>query len=249
MEQAKVNIYRFDELSDEAKQHALEKWNENDTYNWDAEARGAIEAFEELFNVEVKKWNFNTYDHSFYLHTGAIDDDVLALKGNRARAWFWNKAGHLLLEPTVDYWTHLDGKLYKAVDTDGRKYRSKVFFTRCYDGTCPFTGTFVDNPLLDPIAYFCFGTKWDGKLKKRVQEYDCRKIALDNRNTVESILHDCCESFFQALEEDWADQRSMEHFAETCEANKYRFTKDGEMWSGALETKEPTEPKEERKAS
>ena len=241
MEQVKVNVYSFDELSDEAKQHALEKWNEkNDTYNWEAEARDTIDAFEAEFNVDVTNCYFSPGNYDFHLYTGRIDDDVLALKGNRARAWFWNKVGHLLLKPRLDYWTHLNGNLYKAVAVDSRKYKSKVFFERCYDGTCPWTGVCFDNDMLDPIGYFCFGTRWEDKLKKRVQDYDSRKIAIDDRNTVESILDDCCHSFFRALKEDWADQQSMEHFEETCESNGYRFTEDGEMWSGALEAREST---------
>ena len=238
METVKVNIYRFDELSEEAKEHALEKWNEHDQYNWLEEAKDTIKAFEQEFGVELKSWGFTPYDYNFHLYTGKIDDDVLALKGNRARAWFWNKVGHLLLKPRTEYWTRHEGKLIRAVSVNSIKRKSKCFFDRCYDGTCPWTGVFCDNNMLDPIAYFCFGTRWDDKLEKRVQDYDCRTLAKDDRNTVESILNDCCDSFFKALQDDYAYQESMENFAETCENNNYRFTEDGEMWSGELEAKE-----------
>ena len=235
MKQVKVNVYKFDELSKNAKEHALENWREHDEYNWLEEVRDTIKAFEKEFGVLVLGWSFTTYSYDFHLDTGSVDDDVLALKGNRARAWFWNKVGHLLLEPRTKYWTHINGKLTEAVAADSIKRKSKCFFNRCYDGTCPWTGVCFDNDMLDPIAYFCFGVRWDNKLNKRVQDYGARTIASDNEHSVESILHDCCNNFFKVLEEDYADQESMERFAETCESNNYLFTKDGEMWTGFLE--------------
>ena len=239
METVKVHIYRFDELSGTAQQHALDKWNEGADYNWIGEARDTVKAFEEEFHVELRSWGFNRWDYRYDLRTGKIDDDVLALKGNRARAWFWKKCGHLLLTPRKTYFTHHQGKLIKAISTDSRVYKSKVFFDRCYDGTCPWTGVFCDNVMLDPIAYFCFGVRWDENLKKRVPIRMSKRE--DDSNTVESILNECCDSFLKTLMEDYRDQGKIEHFAETCEANNFRFTEDGEMWSGNYEAKEVKE--------
>lgn len=233
METVKVNIYSFDELSDEAKERAHSDWQRDDTYNWDSEVRDTLKKFEESFGVRVRNWEFSPHSYSFHCDTGAIDDAVLALKGNRARAWFWNHAEDLLLSPCVKYYTYVDEKPIEAIGKDSVKYRSKIFKDRVYDGTCPLTGWCLDCDILDPIAYFCFGVRWDDKLKKRVS--DRRTIAIDNCNTVKSILNDCCHSFFRALRRDWEYQDSMESFEEICEANGYRFTKDGDMWSGALE--------------
>ena len=236
MREATVKVLSFDELSDEAKERAHQDWlGKGLPHNWAREARKTIEAFENEFGVKVEDWWYDSSGYSFNLDTGNIDDDVLALKGNRARAWFWNHHGGCLLSPNVRYFTHVDGKRVEAIGVDNIKYRSNVNFDRVYDGTCPWTGVCFDCNALDPIAYFCFGVEWDDKEKKRVQAMSSRKLAIDNRNTVESLLNDALHSLFKALEEDCEYQDSIEAFKETCEANNYEFTEDGEMWSGMKE--------------
>lgn len=236
MRNATVKICSFDELTDEAKERAHSKWlNEGREYFWDGEARNTIKAFEREFNVKITDWEYSSCGYNYRLDTSAIDDDVLALSGNRARAWFWNNYEYLLMKPTAHYWTHdRSGKLYKAVSTDSRKYVSKCFNDRVYDGTCPLTGYYLDCNALDPIAYFCFGVKWSEKEKRRVQS-TCRTLRADNANTVESLLDEAVDSLFAAVQRDCEYQDSMAAFAENCAANGYEFTEDGEMWTGAKE--------------
>lgn len=230
MRKANVNVFAFDELSEEAKERAHRDWvSEGRPYCWAAEARQTIEAFEKEFGVEVWNWQYSSCGYDFRLDTGSIDDEVLALKGNRARAWLWNNHGHVLLKPRVRYFTHdRDGRRIEAVSADSVEYRSKIDFDRVYDGTCPWTGYCMDCSALDPIAHFCFGVEWDEKEKKRVPS--SRRIAVDDSNTVESLLRDGLRSLFQALKEDCEYQESMEAFKDACEANEYEFTEDGEMW-------------------
>lgn len=223
MRKTSVEVFTLDELSDEAKERAHRDWNSRGMlYSWAEEARKTIEAFEKEFGVKIRNWRYSSDGYDFHLDTGSIDDDVLALKGNRARAWFWNNHGDVLLEPRTRYFTR---------DKDGRRIEnhSKVSFTRVYDGTCPWTGYCFDNDALDPIAYFCFGVVWDEKEKKRVQS-KARTLTKDNENTVESLLRDSVDALFRSLKEDCAYQESMEAFEETCAANGYEFTEDGEMW-------------------
>lgn len=237
MKEVKVRVYSLDELSEEARERAHEDWASNCDYPWYKEARDTIKAFEKEFGVSLGNWSYDSWNFHYSLGTGSIDDNVLALKGNRARAWFWNNHGHLLMEPECHFWTHdKDGKLFRAVAPDSRKFTSKVFYSRVYDGTCPFTGYYLDCDALDPMAYFCFGVEWDDKLQKRVQTKD-RSISADNCNTVESILDDCAYSLFSALRDDVRHCGSMDYFKEMCEANDWVFTEDGEMWNGKYEVK------------
>lgn len=231
MRKTSVEVFTFDELSDEAKERAHRDWNSKGMpYSWAEEARKTIKAFEKEFGVKIRNWEYSSYSYNFHLDTGSIDDDVLALKGNRARAWFWNNHGDVLLEPRTRYFTRdKDGRRIEAVGLDSIEYHSKVSFTRVYDGTCPWTGYYLDNDALDPIAYFCFGVVWDEKEKKRVQS-KARTLAKDNENTVESLLRDSVDALFRSLKEDCEYQESMEAFEETCAANGYEFTEDGEMW-------------------
>ena len=216
MKKIEITVYSFDELSDEAKERALADWNRDNPYNWDREFRDTLEAFEREFGVEVVDWEYSPYDHDFSFRTGRIDSAVLELEGNRARAWFWNNHERCLL--TGRYYSKFHGTKHA---------HSKFFFDRVYDGTCPWTGFFLDCSALDPIAYFCFGVEWDEKLKRRVPIRPTK--AEDDANTVETILYDCVESLFDAVEKDWAYQCSMEAFKEACDANDYTFDADGKM--------------------
>ena len=218
MRKAKVDVFAFDELSEEARERAHRDWvSKGMPYCWDAEARDTIKAFEREFGVEVRNWQYSSCGYDFDLRTGSIEDDVLALKGNRARAWFWNNHERCLL--TGRYYSKFHGTKHA---------HSKFFFDRVYDGTCPWTGYCMDCSALDPIAHFCFGVEWDEKEKRRVPS--SRRIAVDDSNTVESLLRDGLHSLFQALQDDCAYQESMEAFKEACEANEYEFTEDGAMW-------------------
>lgn len=230
MRTAEVEVYSFGELSDKAKERALAKWREAEEHYQSGEVRKTIEAFEKEFGVDVRCWQYSPYNHSFRLDLSRIDGDVLALRGNRARAWFWNNHARMLLAPERHYWTHdRDGKLFRAIASDSRVYQSKVFYTRCYDGACPLTGVCFDNDALDPLAYFCFGTYWDEDRQARLQSR-VRTISADDCATVRSILRDCVESLFKAAEDDWRAQESEEYFADFCEANEWEFTEDGTRW-------------------
>ena len=229
MRDAKVKIYTFDELSEEAKERARSDYVEHGgPYYWDREARDTIEAFEKEFGVRVRDWSYSSWRYDFDLDTSSIDDDILALKGNRARSWFWNNHGNCLLQQKVKYFTHVNGKRIEAVGLNSIKYKSKIWFDRVYDGTCPWTGYCMDCAALDPIAYFCFGVEWDEKEKKRVPS--SRRLSVDNSNTVKSLLREGIESLFHALKEDCEYLESMESFKETCEANDFEFTEDGRRW-------------------
>lgn len=242
MKTVTVETFSFDELSDEAKERALEDWNRDDPYSWDREFRDTLKAFEDEFGVKVERWEYSPSGYDFTLRTDGVDSDGLELKGNRARAWFWNNHGAVLLEPRKTWWyrDRDTGKwtrgLVCGTGEPNPVRKSKVFFDRVYDGTCPWTGYCMDCLALDPIAHFCFGVEWDEKEKKRVPS--SRRIAVDDSNTVESLLRDCVHSMFRYVRDDWAVQRTMEAFKDACEANDYRFTCDGKMWSGRYEAKE-----------
>ena len=233
MKTVQLTLYSFDELSDEAKENALYEWNKNTTHNWDGEVRAVIKEFEMEFDVKVKDWSYSPNDHDFRLDLGSIEDDVLNLKGNRARAWFWNNHGDVLLTPRKTWWYRDEetGKWTQGLVCGSGEpnpvRKSKVFFERVYDGTCPFTGVCFDCDALDPLAYFCFGVRWDEGLKKRVPIRPTK--AEDDRNTVESVLRDCVDSLFAAAQKDWEYQCGMEAFKEACDANGYTFESDGTM--------------------
>ena len=224
-----VRLFKYEELSDTAKHRAHADWlNKGYEYPFWGEARDTIKAFEREFNVRIYNWEYSSCGYHFRLDFGSVDESALRLSGNRARAYLWNNHEDVLLKPRTRYFTRIDGKRVEAVAVDSVKHKSKIEFDRVYNGTCPWTGTWLDNEALDPLAYFCFGVEWSDKEKKRVPS--ARALAHDNATTVESVIRDCADALFAALKSDCEYCESEEAFAETCEANGYEFTESGEMW-------------------
>ena len=105
-----------------------------------------------------------------------------------------------------------------------------MFFDRTYDGTCPLTGVSFDNDALDPLAYFCFGVKWDDTAKKRVMVPHAERRSWATV-TVEEVIRDCVDSLLSAAQADALEQESEDFFAELCDANGWEFRVDGERYT------------------
>ena len=78
------NVYTYSELSDEAKQRALESYRANDyqhEYAWSDEYRNTMEAFCNLFPVRVNNWQISSYSYSFIDHDFTGDDSEKELTG------------------------------------------------------------------------------------------------------------------------------------------------------------------------
>lgn len=236
MKEITLKLYEYDELSDEAKKKALEDWRSPDAgHQWDGEIRDTLKALEKELDIEVFRWSYDSCGHD----SGSIiwgtrwNDDNLALAGERARSFLWNNFARLVMQPRKKWYAkHIDGRidLSGCIHCDdgwtNLKRKSKVFFDRVYDGTCPLTGVCFDNDALDPLAYFCFGVKWDEDQKTRVM------VPHDERwrwksTTVEEIIRDCVDSLFKAAQEDWESQLSEEYFKDYCVENEWLFEEDG----------------------
>ncbi len=231
MKKVEINVYSYGELSAEAKERARKYYNRNQPYWMDKELNDVIEAFEEAFYVDVKyevspySAKAKVYPNGFYDH-----DELYQLSGNRARAWFWNNRGDLIIRPRTRFYAKKDGKWNLAVTKNSVKKESAVFFKRVIDGISPWTGSFLDTETLEPLARFCLGLKWDDKQKKYVQaRYD---RMTDNCYTVETVLDECVRALMRVVQKDWEYQLSEECFAETCEANEFMFYETGRMFHG-----------------
>lgn len=76
---------------------------------------------------------------------------------------------------------------------------------------CPFTGYCADEDLLEPI----------------------REFLKDPRESItfEGLLYDAFAGFANAVAEDMIHCWSFEYFLEECDANCWRFTEDGTIWT------------------
>lgn len=228
-------VYSFDELSEEAKSKAHSDYlNSYDFYPWGKEVENCIEELNNLFHIKIRDWEYGgycSYSYDIKWEDWFWDYDYAykrkELSGNRARAFLWNNFGDVLYEMR-----HY-GKYLKNGNTGKWHYQrtSRVLAgSRVYDGTCPLTGTCIDNSALDPMAYFCFGAKWDKDLQKRVPDRrDAFAVKWDEGVTVESIITDCVDSLFHAAQDDYEYYQSRKHFEEECRDNDWEFLENGKM--------------------
>ena len=79
MRTATVQIYKFNELSDEAKENAREWYKTNLDYPWFDESLNSIKAFCDHFGVSVKDWSIGAFCPS-YLTTDATNSNFRGVK-------------------------------------------------------------------------------------------------------------------------------------------------------------------------
>lgn len=211
MKTIEINLYKFSELSEEAKENAIE--NEirkgiDTSFYWD-EAHQSVKAFHDVFNTRE---GFNSW---LDVRFGYIEDNVRELKGWRLRKYiinnFWSdihkgkyysvKANHLIRHKRVKSKTLSNGNAFNA-------YYSAITIER----SCPFTGVCYDMDLLDPIYNLI-----DWK-----EDY--------SELTFEELMENCLDSLRASLESEDDYRNSDEAISEDLEANDYDFTEDGDIY-------------------
>lgn len=79
-----------------------------------------------------------------------------------------------------------------------------------YSQDCPLTGYCLDEDALHPIRQFIEQT--------------------DRNDSVADVLTECVGELFRAIVADVDYYYSFESFAESCDANEYEFTENGELY-------------------
>ncbi len=132
-----VELYTYDELSDDAKEKAREWYTSAGDYPWSDDNRASLECFCNTFPVSCKNWEYDawTYDVN---PTITCDDEIEALSGARLVAYLQNNYARVFKESKV-----FKGKKVQRV--------SRIIKT---DTCCPFTGYCMDEVLLDTLRAF-----------------------------------------------------------------------------------------------
>ena len=193
-------IFRYDELSEQAQKVAIESMRdeisnvriESDAYEY----RNTLDKIEQIFRVNVYDWNVDGYNTYFRFNFVGIDEDI----ENEPR---------LLLR-------YLNNNVLPCIDNRKRYYirgcrasrRSKIMFENEYD--CCITGIWTDSAIDDAL----------NNIKRSLKKH------LNAREFVESIL----EGFFEQWRNDYEYSYSDECVAEEIEANDYEFYEDGKPY-------------------
>jgi hypothetical protein len=209
MKTIEIKLYSFDELSDEAKQKALDNYrnkNYDNSFYYD-EINSSVEAVIELFNLKTGR------DYSD-IRTGHIDDCILELSGARLYKWLINNHYSDLFKGK--YIKTLDRKLYcKQFICKHFKNHKGEDYTQLYskvrfENSCVLTGVCYDEDILQPIYDF---------LKRPDKSVDYSDLI----RGIESAIRKTYDNT-----EEWLN--SDEYIIEEFEANEYDFTIDGKIY-------------------
>lgn len=132
------NLYQFYELSEEAKKSAYSEWMQNSCYVWNADNERTMKCFEEIFNITINDWNYDTCTY-YYRFTSHYSGEEEELCGIRLLKYLVNNYWKVLF-PAKEYWT----KGY----TKSRK--SRIFVQK----DCVLTDYCADYEILLPIYDF-----------------------------------------------------------------------------------------------
>jgi len=203
MRQQTINIYKFDELSEEVQENVIDDFNYDDLYPWYNDNVDTRTAFESIFPIKIDDWDCDIHRRSFI--TFHIDNDIkkeiLEFTGIRLMKYILNMYSDYLFK----------GKYYSTQGSylNGEftyKYKhSKIIKDTC----CVLTGYYMDDSILNPIYNF---------LKHP-----------SNDITLYDLMEDCLNSWIAAFESDIKDFYSKESLKDFAEANGYEFYENGKM--------------------
>lgn len=134
-----TKVYTFDELDERAKEKAREWMREGFDYLWAGEVYETLKAFESVFPVTARDWQYGPGDYQVTAHyTG--DYNAEELTGLRLRTYLLNNYGHILTTAKTirKGWT-------------GKSRKSKC---QKEESSCPLTGVCFDESALAPIRKF-----------------------------------------------------------------------------------------------
>jgi len=157
-----INIYTFDELSEESKQSAIEEYRKNQTeiFWMDEIVQSLKSLFENCDGISLKDWSLG--DYRSWIEIDFTNEEVENFTCKRAMAWIEN---NLLSNIRVPYY----GNKRKELRQYGKYY---------YAGKikpCPFTGYCADEDYLDElIKDIKSGT--DLKTAFKNLAYTCQKL-------------------------------------------------------------------------
>lgn len=221
MKEAKIKLYRFDELEEKIQDIIIaERQYHNDfaeVYYSDWE--GTLKEFEKLMGIKVKNWEVSGcgYDYrvQFHRYTYIPDGYMHEIDGDDI------KGKHLWRYLMENVWDDINPrKVYHTKEWDreksdySKKRTSRILRQSWED--CPLTGMGYDYDILEPIAEY---------LSKPYEE----------DYTLDDLIHDCLDSFFSAWRKEIEWCNSYEGVKEwLTEYDENEYYENGKIFDGVL---------------
>lgn len=211
MRQQVINVYQFNELSDSAKENAINWYRNAGEYAWTEEWIDSLYAFADAIDITIDDYSVSPYAYSevHWSHAVSYDfdpDDLDDMKGLRLRTWLINNYLPEFEKPKYIYGMKRNGKMEKVIGINSKHYYSKLQT----EISCPFTGFVGDHSLIDPILKFI----------NEPNDYE----------SLDDIIDNCMSNFIKEWQKDMEYQDSDEYIIENIEANEYEFNDDGSIY-------------------
>ena len=221
METITLQLYNFSELSEEAKDFAINKYRYSHSVNTNFiydEARQTVEAFHEHFPTvsDRRSW----FDISF-----TCSDTILALSGLRLRSYLINNFGYVLYK-----------RKYIKCIVDNKVLRHKMVVPHFYDvakGARVSSSNFCYSNLDKTNSGVLTGMCYDDDLLKPMYDFiDKYKDDAQNYHytTFENIVEYCFDSLRESVETEVEYHTSDEGVSWALSENSYRFLEDGTLF-------------------
>jgi len=198
-----IDIFKFVELGDKAKQEAIDQYRSSSTeYSWSDEWIDSLKTFCDRLSIDLGVYSINPYSHSYinWNYTGLEGIEITDLSGLRLRTWLINN-----FLPNLRSF-----KYYSKYFNNHHKFRYSKFQYE-YDN-CPLTGYCGDHDLISPII-------------KYIDDYKDH-----DHSDLEDIITNCMDSFIHGCVNDMHDQDSDEYIIESIISNEYEFYKNGKQY-------------------
>lgn len=215
MRTIRTKIYKFEELSKEAQEKAIENYRNNyltlDFIYSDAES--TVKAFCNAFDV---KSGFRSW---LDCNTSNIEDAVLELTGLRLRKYILNNFGDTLYKRKYlkSGGNSKDLKPFHRMrkQTEIKNGPNKgLFYSAYYSNICKvakncnLTGMCYDDDMMQPI-------------------YDFLELRTFGSTNFEDLLRECFDAMRSTLEREEEYMNTDEYISEEIECNEYEFTEEG----------------------
>ena len=140
IETIKTDVYKFDELSDEAKEKFIEEQRDFEAEFWADEMCDCMKRAMEWMNINIDDYQFDCTG-SGYINL-SVDDEAEDLEGVRAYAWIVNNC-FADVNKSKTFWKGLS------------KSRKSNIESKDWMDNCPFSGVIYDFAVKDAWEEWC----------------------------------------------------------------------------------------------
>jgi hypothetical protein len=209
MKTIRTKVYQFSELSDSAKQKAIEwyRTGSDDGQIYADEIIDSVKELAKIFNLEFGREYTD-------IRTSHIDDNILELQGVRLYKYIVNNYSHHLFRPK--YIKSIDRAVYWNQFICKRKKGTNGDYTQLYskwrkDNSCVLTGVCYDMDILNPVYEFL--------------------ARPDKTTTFADLISDIESAIQKTFDSNETYVNSDSYVIESIEANEYDFTADGKRFN------------------